>query len=929
MCLLGIGLAAGIAWATFPAWAPVMLGHKLPADWRLVEMQTARPGLSSVVIDRLTLAGDLPGAALTARAADLTLGWRGPRIQLGRLALEFDLADGSDPATEKPGSPGESRWSLPRIIPPGGLPKIEIGQLDWSVTGLSVPQSGRIDSLVFGQDAAALQLATTLNPVPLLRSPGTLRMRLAEGAVELSIETQADPPERLVYYRQAQAARQPGAAEPGALASLSLTLDLGLLDLAETGRWLQQLGMDPPDRASGRVGIGLQFEGDEVLYPVAAGARLDQVVIGAGEETLAIDWAVNAGVQGERLVIEQESLAVTGTLVAGRLPGQFEQWMNAAGVTVPLTAGPFDVRLMAEGGWEARAGIDAPGEIDARGSGSIEVQQDGSELRLHLNDGRLQRRPSQPPALAGAVSLQARLDQGLTLSTDAGHLRMDSLDAHLSGSLVFGADGFRIERGRVEALGGSQLKLNTADYAADASTIQLRGELELGERSRFTGQVDGTALRVATVGQQASQPLFQASTWSGQIETTLAPATALTGQLRFEGVALPAMELRMDALDVDAGQLEIPALSGRLQLATTGLVLHSSGKPSSGVDAELAMVLAEGSVREGSGEILLGLTGALPVRFHAHPASGDLVVTLERAVLGATELPALARALEIDLPKQLVMRQGQLEFDGDITLAERDGSLAPSGELTVAARGVTLLLGETMAESLELTSRVRVAETVSASGAISANRITLAAGLEMSNLSTAIELHDPEHLALSDLRVNLLDGTVDSAGFSLAAGVIGDTMLNWRNFDLGRLLAFLDIDGLDGTGRVDATLPLVSAPDGLEIAAGAFRALGPGRIRYRTAVPAANVGMQALENFEYEMLEGGIDYQADGRYAISIRLLGRNPDLYGGHPIRFQLNLSGDLPALFYSLFVTGDFERAILEQVSSKSSEWPESQQR
>jgi hypothetical protein len=152
----------------------------------------------------------------------------------------------------------------------------------------------------------------------------------------------------------------------------------------------------------------------------------------------------------------------------------------------------------------------------------------------------------------------------------------------------------------------------------------------------------------------------------------------------------------------------------------------------------------------------------------------------------------------------------------------------------------------------------------------------------------------------------------------LISGRVQDSELRWEGFDLARLLEFVDVNGLDGTGTVDARMPLVAEENGLAVRNGTFAARGPGRLRYNSGVPAGNIGLQALENFEYENLSGTLDYGSDGAYSIGVDLLGRNPDLYGGHPIRFRLQLGGAMPALFRSLFVTGDFDRAIIDRLRS-----------
>jgi hypothetical protein len=96
----------------------------------------------------------------------------------------------------------------------------------------------------------------------------------------------------------------------------------------------------------------------------------------------------------------------------------------------------------------------------------------------------------------------------------------------------------------------------------------------------------------------------------------------------------------------------------------------------------------------------------------------------------------------------------------------------------------------------------------------------------------------------------------------------------------------------------------------------------PGTLTYTAADPATvagNIGLQALANFHYHTLDGSIDYSSDGAYHILVHLAGNNPDLYDGYPIELNLNIGGELPELFDVLFLTGDFEAAILERIRIK----------
>ena len=114
------------------------------------------------------------------------------------------------------------------------------------------------------------------------------------------------------------------------------------------------------------------------------------------------------------------------------------------------------------------------------------------------------------------------------------------------------------------------------------------------------------------------------------------------------------------------------------------------------------------------------------------------------------------------------------------------------------------------------------------------------------------------------------------------------------------------INGLSGSGLLDITLPVNHKPAGLAISNGTFHSTVPGFLAYKSGgMGAGNIGLQALENFQYVQLSGTVDYQPDGKYLVSVLLEGNNPALYNGYPLKFNLNINGSLPELFESLFVT------------------------
>ena len=109
------------------------------------------------------------------------------------------------------------------------------------------------------------------------------------------------------------------------------------------------------------------------------------------------------------------------------------------------------------------------------------------------------------------------------------------------------------------------------------------------------------------------------------------------------------------------------------------------------------------------------------------------------------------------------------------------------------------------------------------------------------------------------------------------------------------------------------------------IAGGVLETDRPGQLRYRPAKPpsalqagGANVNLllQALENFHYEALRITLDGRTDAAMAIGLHVRGANPELYGGYPIEFNLNLEGELANILRSGLATYQVPERIREQM-------------
>jgi hypothetical protein len=210
-------------------------------------------------------------------------------------------------------------------------------------------------------------------------------------------------------------------------------------------------------------------------------------------------------------------------------------------------------------------------------------------------------------------------------------------------------------------------------------------------------------------------------------------------------------------------------------------------------------------------------------------------------------------------------------------------------------------------------------------------------GVDLTDVSMTVEgewdLHEKLPLVeLRNIRCRLLGGTATSQGAraDLAYPPYGLTVL-FRELDLHQILDLEQQKGLQGTGVLDGSIPVTVTSHGLTVRDGSFEARPPGGvIRYvaspevARAVTQANANtqfiLQALSNFEYNMLQVGAQYAENGTLQLQARLEGKNPDQKKSPPIHFNLTVQENIPALLKSLRLVNDVEDSLRSRFSGPS---------
>jgi len=123
--------------------------------------------------------------------------------------------------------------------------------------------------------------------------------------------------------------------------------------------------------------------------------------------------------------------------------------------------------------------------------------------------------------------------------------------------------------------------------------------------------------------------------------------------------------------------------------------------------------------------------------------------------------------------------------------------------------------------------------------------------------------------------------------------------------DAAAITSMLKVKGLAAEGSLSGELPVTWTPGlGVSIIDARLSADGPGRVRYeaggkdealRQSGEQVGLMLDALSDFRFKTLEMGLAGTPGSGFQVDLALEGANPNLYDGYPVRFNLDLAGQL----------------------------------
>ncbi len=467
-------------------------------------------------------------------------------------------------------------------------------------------------------------------------------------------------------------------------------------------------------------------------------------------------------------------------------------------------------------------------------------------------------------------------------------------------------------------------------YASDIQEINLKTSgLHFADM-----EVEGWKPETTTGKLELGWKLIKSFSWSmGEenlsadrlsIETTLDVAKGQfsnTGTAVLLGASVMPLDLSAKTFNVSWNKLDLEAIEGNLSTRTSGLSFKNGDETWSGFDFDVHYHVSGNTDINGYGKLLLDGKPLVPLEFDGKLQTPFLRIASTADSIKINQLARILDAAHVQYPETLTFSAGKMDVRAGFKASD-----ALFADASIEGRQVALSLQESKVRDGHFALNIiyeadEAGSRLSLSGPASVTDLALAGGLDLhqlsAELSARMDAPGGQRITIKNLDAQLLDGKLHLPQLKISAQGLEDTRIQLSGIDLARLLAIADIDGLEGSGTLRISIPIGSDLNGIHITDGTFNSTGSGRLAYKKeGMSEGNIGLQALENFEYQSLSGTFNYQSDGHYRIAARLEGSNPDLYSGHAIAFNLDINGTLPKLFEAFFISGDFEEAVLNQI-------------
>ena len=273
---------------------------------------------------------------------------------------------------------------------------------------------------------------------------------------------------------------------------------------------------------------------------------------------------------------------------------------------------------------------------------------------------------------------------------------------------------------------------------------------------------------------------------------------------------------------------------------------------------------------------------------------------------------------------------GSVEADATLSIRRgNSGAFELQGPLHVQLRELSGFWGETaiLGVSADLQAQLEDKFAMQSKGPTTVTVTSVDPGIPIQNIAAEIEFDTGDNtFSVAGLEASVFNGHVRSDGGRFAIDKPEGTLqLQLEQIDLASILALSAYEGVAASGLVSGTLPVSLRDGAVSIAAGTLFAEFPGgNIRYSgSGADSGNAALdfvnKTLSNYQYDVMETGVDYLPNGDLALAVKLQGTNPDTNPGQRINLNLNISDNIPTLLRSLQAGRTITDAVEQQLQRR----------
>jgi len=890
-------LLAGVLLGTYlalPLWLPALTRTLLTEEWQLESLEFDYPLGFVLHVENIVLRGYLEGIGIRVSARDLDLNMRTLSVNASSVDVDIDSAEEKRLTDDF----AVDDLTVPVIFRPGNLPQVSVASLRLNLLAPGTPGATYLLSdFHLGRDGTdGSRLIAELPGLAGDKTVSTVEINSLQDSLEahLTILIPASGKAFQIDFRQSESNGQISSEITG-------DGDLNLLQNALLAVFPQSKPVGLVSSVRGAVSFSGQFAGDTRQVLDHARLTTKNAQIELGTELLELDLILEASRQDGWI---QVNVPGPGTFRYKGNSGFFARVLDEMlpifqpGLTTKSGASE-SLQLTIEPGSQFKLETRANPAGEFSGSTSLEYSSGPLDLSLELAPDTYYRMAelSDPQSLTGSGKVTFTLTSRQALKFEAA-------------ASVTMPQGASLRTSALLILDENALKL--ADSTGFSAIVpRLHASFAPEESSA------GNASSAITTTELDFHGL-EFSGMSGDQMLTSGSGTLLNGQMESSGISVSQVHFEWNAVDPIA-------MTGEFRTQTQGLVFTNEETDYQGADLDVAYTLSADGQVEGQGELLFASDSSIELKIPIHfanssgngPDKDSWVVDFLPVQISLRQAGEVLKTAFGAIPDELELGEGTIDIKGKVSLGD-----SLRGNMNISGDALGFSFAESMVEGASFSGSGELLETPAGSGSFSIDRIGLAAGLDLLHTRATVSLMTPDTIVLKDFQTGIFDGHISINHIRLSPEGLSDTQIDLSDIDFGRVLEYLDMGGLTGTGKLEISLPAGSQGSSLFIRNGVFRTKAPGVLNYSQSMassPVDNIGLTALENFHYSELDGTIDYHPDGSYQLVVHLNGSNPDLYDGYPIALSLNIGGMLPEAFEVLFLTGDFSEAILNRIKQE----------